>query len=233
MKTLSPHQREQAFRLYIILGALFIASLVACNLIFQKFFYWQPLPQFDFTFKISVGILPYPITFLITDLISELFGRKRSNQVVIAGLMASVFVFIIVWLAEMVPAVDFSPVDDDVFSAVFGKTGVAVLSSMVAYLIAQFVDIRVFHFWKRLTKGRHLWLRNNFSTIFSQWIDTAVVLGLLCFLGSLNWKDFGDLLLNGFIFKVLMALLDTPIFYFTTYLARQKFGLKMGEEISL
>lgn len=242
MSSLIDPRKEAAFRWYLILAGLFIAALVACNLIFQKFFYWQPLgflasddPEGwrNFTFQISVGIIPYPITFLITDLISELFGRKRANQVVLAGLAASVFVFLIVLLAELAPATDFSPVNDETFTRVFGRTGLAIGASMTAYLIAQFVDIRIFHFWKQLTKGRHLWLRNNFSTILSQLVDTTTVLLLLCSVGAIKWALFTTLLWNGFLFKVLVAALDTPFFYLITGIARRKFKLKLGEELAL
>jgi uncharacterized integral membrane protein (TIGR00697 family) len=189
--------------------------------------------EIDFIFELSVGILPYPITFLITDLISELFGRKRANQVVLAGLVASVFTYLIVIVADAVPAVGYSPVSDEQFTNVFGRTGIAVLASMLAYLGAQFVDIRIFHFWKNLTNGKHLWLRNNFSTVFSQFIDTFIVLILLCLAGAIPWDKFWMLLLNGFLFKVLVALLDTPIFYLTSWWARKHFSLKMGQEIEL
>ena len=102
---------------------------------------------------------------------------------------------------------------------------------MLAYLLAQFIDIRVFHFWKNLTKGKHLWLRNNGSTFSSQLVDTATVLALLCFAGAIEWNKFWILLLNGFLFKVLMALIDTPILYLATGIIRKKFYLKFGEEL--
>ena len=221
--------KSDAQKLYLILAGLFIAALVSCNLIFQKFFSWSPFGLY--TFEISVGIIPYPITFLVTDIISEIYGRKKANQVVMAGLFASVFVLGIVMLAESVAATSWSPVDDGTFSEVFGLTGVAVGASMLAYLLAQFIDIRIFHFWKRLTKGKHLWLRNNGSTFTSQLVDTATVLGLLCSVGAIEWHKFGILLLNGFLFKVLMAMIDTPILYLTTAYIRKRFNLKFGEEL--
>lgn len=242
---LSPVRSRQAFRLYVALAGVFIACLVAGNLIFQKFFHWQPFSALTFgadegalwyrltqyTFEISVGIIPYPLTFLVTDIISEVFGRKKANLVVFAGLFATVFIFIVVVLAQMAPATSFSPVSDNVFERVFGFTGVAVTASMTAYLLAQLVDIRIFHFWKKVTKGRMLWVRNNFSTITSQFIDTAVVLLLLCFFGAIPWKLFGALLLNGFLFKFMVAALDTPLFYLATAVLRRKFGLAPGEEV--
>ena len=104
-------------RFYLILAGIFIASLVSCNLIFQKFFTWTPFGIY--TFEISVGILPYPITFLATDLISELYGKKKADQVVISGLIASVFVMIIVIIANAAQSTIWSPVDDDLFQKVF------------------------------------------------------------------------------------------------------------------
>lgn len=237
-RTLSKKDKEAAFWLYMILAGLFIASLVTCNLIFRKFFFWEPFQgeessTWTYVFEQSVGLLPYPITFLITDLISEIFGRRKANQVVIAGLAASLFVLLIVTVAGAVPATEWSPVSDDQFYHVFGQTILAVGSSMIAYLVAQFVDIRIFHFWKRVTKGKHLWLRNNFSTITSQFIDTLTILLLLCSGGEIAWAMFGVLLINGFAFKVLVALLDTPLFYLVTYMVRKRFNLEMGEEVEL
>ncbi len=212
-------------RMYLVLAGIFIASLVCCNLIFQKFFSWTPFGLY--TFEISVGILPYPITFLVTDIISEIYGKKRANDVVKAGLVASVFVLVVIQVASLVTATPWSPIDDGTFDKVFGLTARAVFASMVAYLAAQFIDIRVFHFWKRLTRGKHLWLRNNASTIFSQLIDTALVLGILCGSGVIEWERFTALFLNGFIFKVVVAALDTPAFYLAVGLFRRLFPDEM------
>ena len=222
-------QTIKAEKWYFIFGGIFIACLVSGNLIFQKFFSWDFFNTY--TFELSVGILPYPLTFLITDLISEIYGRKRANFVVVSGLVATVFIFLLVLIADAVPATSWSPVDNATFSKVFGLTGAAVSASMIAYLLAQFIDIRVYHFWKKKTNGKHLWLRNNFSTITSQLVDTASVLALLCLFGSIEWIRFGDLLINGFLYKVLIALFDTSLLYLSVYLFRKKFGLKANEEI--
>jgi queuosine precursor transporter len=218
-----------ALRLYLILSGVFIASLVASNLIFQKFFTWSPFNLY--TFELSVGIIPYPITFLVTDIISEIYGRKKADQVVIAGIVSSLFVLLLVYIANEVNAADWSPLDNNTFSRVFGLTIVAVGSSMMAYLTAQFIDIRIFHFWKNLTKGKHLWLRNNVSTVVSQLVDTSVILILLCSAGAIGWERFFALLWNGFLFKVIAALLDTPIFYLITGYLRERFSLEPGDEI--
>ncbi|WP_106793809.1 queuosine precursor transporter [Aquimarina sp. Aq78] len=223
--------KRTAYRIYLILGALFISSLVVSNLIFQKFFYWDFFGIY--TFEISVGILPYPITFLITDIISEVYGKRKANQIVTAGIFASFFSLLIVYASSSVPATAWSPINDEIFNQVFGATVIAVFASMMAYLFAQYIDIQIFHFWKRVTKGKHLWLRNNFSTFSSQFIDTLTVLLLLCSAGIIDWDRFGILLLNGFLFKILVAALDTPILYLCVYVMRKRFKLKQGGELAL
>ena len=168
-KFMNPEKKILAQKLYLILASLFITSLVVSNLIFQKFFYWHPFDIEIFgekLFYLSVGILPYPITFLITDLISEIYGKKKANQVVTVGIFAAIFSTLIIYVADSVPAMENSPVDDALFTKVFGSTIIAVLSSMLSYLFAQYIDIHIYHFWKNLTKGKMLWLRNNFSTFF-------------------------------------------------------------------
>jgi hypothetical protein len=228
-------QKSSAQLIYLILAALFIASLVTSNLIFQKFFYWYPF-ELDFfgenLFEISVGLLPYPITFLITDILSEIYGKRKANQVVIAGIFASIFSLTIIYVSKEVPATPWSPVDNKTFINVFGAAPLAVLASMTAYLLAQLIDIRIYHFWKRKTKGKHLWLRNNFSTFSSQIIDTLTVLILLCSFEIIQWHRFLGLLISGVIFKMMIAALDTPILYGLVYIFRKKFDLKVGEEIT-
>ena len=225
-----------AQRIYLFLGALFITSLVVSNLIFQKFFYWYPIDIEIFDsklFEISVGILPYPITFLITDLISEIYGKKRANDIVIAGIFASLFSVGIILVADCVPAISDSPVDNATFKNVFSKTIIAVGASMFAYLFAQFIDIRIYHFWKNRTKGKHLWLRNNFSTWLSQFVDTFSIISLLCYFEVLPWSSFKGLLISGFLFKVLVAAFDTPFLYLGVYIFRKRFNLKVNDEIDI
>jgi len=229
--------KKLARTIYLYLGALFITSLVVSNLIFQKFFYWNPFGEFTVfgvsLFEVSVGILPYPITFLITDLISEIYGRKMANQIVTAGIFASFFSMGIILLAEVAPAIPSSPIDDATFTQVFALSPIAVLASMIAYLLAQYVDVAIYHFWKNLTKGKYLWLRNNFSTFLSQFLDTFTVVGLLCIFKVLPWDLFFGLVVSGFIFKIFIAFFDTPFLYFFVYIMRKRFGLAAGEELML
>ena len=203
---------------YIILAGIFIASLVTCNLIANKFV------TVDLGFKVfivSAGILPYPLTFLVTDLISELYGQRKANLVVFSGFIASMFVLLFLWLGSQFEAIPGSIVNDSTYNSVFQNAWRLIAASMVAYLFAQFVDVRIFHFWKKLTNGKHLWLRNNASTIFSQLIHTTLVISIL-FVGvwSSNQIFFG--IIDGWIFKMMIALIDTPIIYGIIYLLKVK-----------
>ena len=222
-------KRQTAERLYYILGALFIAALITCNLIANKFI------SLDFgykTFVISAGVLPYPVTFLITDVLSELYGQKRTTHVVLAGLVASIFVLLILWLGAQFPAIDGSPVNDEMFNTVFQNAWRVIAASMFAYLFAQLIDVRLFHFWKKVTNGKKLWVRNNFSTILSQGVDTTLVV-IVLFIGVESWSTMGGYILDGWLFKVCCAALDTFVFYGIMYWARRYFKLKVGEEIRL
>ena len=225
-----------ANNIYLILAGLFITSLVASNLIFTKIFYWYP---FDINlmgvklFELSVGILPYPLTFLITDLISEIYGQKKADQVVITGIFASIFSIGLIFISSQVPAIEGSPINDATFNSVFLNAPLAVLASMLTYLFAQFIDIRIYHYWKKLTKGKYLWLRNNFSTFTSQFVDTFTIVSLLILFGILPEEKFLVLIISGFIFKVIVAILDTPLLYLFVWMFRRKFNLKIGEEIKL
>tara|TARA_B110000503_G_scaffold18209_1_gene26656 strand:- start:3659 stop:4141 length:483 start_codon:yes stop_codon:yes gene_type:complete len=147
--------RALAQRIYLLLGILFVTSLVVSNLIFKKFFYFYPIetPVFGVKlFEISVGILPYPITFLITDLISEIYGKRKANEVVVGGVIASFFAMGIIYIAASVPATNWSPVTDGVFATVFGSTGVA-FKILIAAIDTPFLYLGVFLFRKRFKLG--------------------------------------------------------------------------------
>ena len=198
---------------FLLLAAVFLSSLVVCNLIANKF---VSLDLGVHVFEVSAGILPYPLTFLATDLLSELYGRRRANRVVWAGFAASLFALLAIWLGASLPALSFSPVDDATFNGVFANTWRVIGASMNAYLCAQFVDVRLFHFWKDLTKGKHLWLRNNASTVCSQLLDSALVVFVL-FVGKQSGEEMLSLILSAWLFKTLVALADTPLFYLGTW----------------
>ena len=211
---------------YIILSGIFIASLVTCNLIENKFV------TVDLGFKVfivSAGILPYPLTFLVTDLISELYGQKKANLVVFSGFVASMFVLLFLWLGSQFDAIPSSIVNDMTYDSVFQNAWRLIAASMVAYLFAQFIDVRIFHFWKKLTNGKHLWLRNNGSTIASQLVDTTLVICIL-FVGVWETNQIKSAIIDGWLFKMLMAFIDTPIIYGIIHLLKGKIDIAELEE---
>ncbi len=211
---------------YLLLSGLFLGSLVVTNLIANKFL------TVDLGFKVfvlSAGALPYPLTFLVTDLLSEVYGRRRANQVVWAGLLVSMFVLFALWMGAQFPAIAQSPVDDDTYLRVFKNAWRVIAASMTAYLAAQLVDVRLFHFWKNLTGGKHLWLRNNGSTILSQLLDSVLVV-LVLFWGVMSMDRMLSVMLDLWLFKALVALLDTPFFYLGTAWLSKWTGLSAGAD---
>ena len=221
-------------RVFLIFAGLFLGSMTMLNILgisrFIKLYEWPYRlangEVWDIPFVVAIGVLPYPVTFLCTDFISEFYGRKRANWVVWVGLMLNIWVVFILWIGGILPGAF-----EDPELAAQGKTPFfqirqlafgAVGASMIAYLAAQFCDVHLFHFWKRLTKGKWLWLRNNGSTLISQLVDTiAVILITHYFVTSLvkepavpDWMELGVLILTGYSFKMVIALLDTIPFYF-------------------
>ena len=216
-----------ADKLYLVLAGIFVASLVTCNLIANKFV------SIDLGFKtfiVSAGILPYPLTFLVTDILSEIYGKKRASMVVLSGFIASLFVLLFLWIGSQFSAINGSPIDNDTYNLVFSNAWRVIFASMIAYLSAQFLDVRLFHFWKRMTKGRHLWLRNNASTIGSQLVDTILVISVL-FVGVWDADQIISAIIDGWLFKMLVAFIDTPLFYLISHYLRNFFDLKLGEEL--
>jgi len=202
---------------FMLLASLFLAALIVCNIVANK------IVTVDLGFKqfvVSAGILPYPVTFLVTDLLSEMYGRRRANSVVAAGFLASVFVLGVVWLGMQFPAVPDSLVGDELYSSFFYSTERNIFGSMIAYLVAQYLDVIFFHMWRRLTKGRHLWLRNNASTVVSQLIDTVLVVTIL-FYGRIDDQLLIHMILDGWFFKALCALVDTPLIYLGVAILRR------------
>ncbi|QNI93440.1 conserved hypothetical integral membrane family protein [Synechococcus sp. A15-127] len=176
---------------------------------------------------VAVGALPYPITFLCTDLISELWGEQKANQVVWVGLLLNGWVLLILWLGGLLPAMPGT--SETTFRTIQALSFGSIGASMVAYLTAQFVDVRLFHFWKKLTNGRALWLRNNGSTLVSQLVDTSAVVLISHYgahvlpvrPGEPVLPQLGSFIASGYLFKLLAALADTlPFIWLTGWLRR-------------
>ena len=172
---------------------------------------------------LTTGILTYPLTFVLTDLVSELWGRKRADFMVWMGFAMSFVMLVLVKLARALPP---SPLwtnaelgmDADglqaAFDASFFYPGSLLFASMTAYLVAQLLDVRLYHFWWRVTKGGHMWVRNNGSTMISQLVDTIIVNGIFLHWGLLmDWATVFEIIAAVYLCKVVLALLDTPLIY--------------------
>lgn len=197
--------------IFLLLAGFFLSSLVLANSFVFKFID-VPLPIIGVA-TISLGVLPYPITFLCTDLISELYGKQRANAIVLTGAAVSAYMLVLLQIGRVLPVSHLQEAAiQDHYMAVFGQSARAIFASMVAYLLAQFVDVRLYHFWRKLTDGRHLWLRNNASTMLSQLIDTTAVVTVL-FYGVWSWSEIGAVIIASYVFKLVVAAADTPLMY--------------------
>lgn len=243
-----PELRERRERVFLVLAGVFLCAMTMLNIIgITRFIQLGPL-------SLAVGVLPYPLTFLCTDLISELYGRARANFLVWVGLGLNFFIIGVMWLGNTLPAGDSqapwqvlvlaqdlsTPSGDtlsgtiELFELMYACTSGAVLASMLAYIAAQFCDVQLFHFFKRLTNGKHLWLRNNFSTLISQMVDSFMVItvtfGAAYLAGSFTLGALGLLMLSNYLFKMVVALLDTVPFYLLTAKLRQTLELPLQVE---
>ncbi len=199
-------------RLFLFLSGIFLTALVVGNIIgTTKFVSFLGL-------TVPAGVLAYPFTFLATDLISELYGKKRAQFLVWIGFGMNLFLLFLMTAGHLLPDATGVSAATNTFERVYEFMIGNVIASMIAYLIAQSVDVHVFHFWKRLTKGKHLWLRNNGSTMFSQIVDTVAILSILYFADNLG-PDINtipkliELIFASYLFKFFFALFDTPFFY--------------------
>ncbi len=216
---------------FMILSGLFLGSLTMLNILGITKFITLDFSLFgaSIPFPIAVGVLAYPLTFLCTDLISELYGRKRANMVVWVGLILNFWVLFILWLGGVLPP---GPELDAAGSIVSGSNGAvfynvqmatfaATMASMIAYTLAQFIDVQVFHMLKKATKGKYLWVRNNGSTLVSQLVDSTVVILITHYYADALPKDDTGVItqpliyfiMASYLFKFVVAILDTAPFY--------------------
>ena len=192
---------ESRQKALILLIAVFVGSLAIASVLASKILMIGGL-------VFPAGVLAYSVTFLITDVISEVWGKKRAKQVVFSGFIALLFVLLLIKLSMMLPAASFWE-NDKAYTTLLGSTMRIIIASFIAYLVSQFHDVWAFHFWRRKTKGKHLWLRNNASTLVSQLLDTVIFISI-AFYGTM---PILGLIKGQYLVKVLIAVLDTPIVY--------------------
>lgn len=220
--------------IYTSLCVLFSVLIVMGNLIYQKFVYLPILPFH--TFELSVGAILYPLTFLLTDLITEFYGKEKANYCVRLGISMNILVACFIMIMDQLESTTWSKVDDTTFHTVFGFYSVAFVGSIIACYTAQLVDIALYLWIRKITKGKWLWARNNGSTAISLFIDTFIVISFMTIFHVLPADRMVTLIINSYCFKLFFAVCSTPLFYFCVgvikYLQKppniqsKKFGLR-------
>jgi len=220
---------------YLILTTLFSVVLVLTNIIGVKLFQGPFNPT---AHALTTGIITYPITFLLTDVVSEIWGLKKANAMVLIGFLMSFVMLIFVQIAMYLPAhpywvapdnpFGFETVDEyqNAYNSVFSVNGKLLFGSMSAYMVAQLLDVRLYHMWRRITKGKYLWIRNNGSTSISQLVDTFIVNSILFYWGF-GWEFWQGIsvMLTIYFYKLILAVIDTPLIYLSVAMIKKKFGL--------
>ena len=168
---------------------------------------------------IDAGIIAYPLTFLISDVLSEVYGRKTTTKVVWLGFLANLIMISFVYTAGQIPAASFWN-DQESYDKILGSVPRIVVASMLAFIVSQNHDIMAFEMWRNFTKGRFLWLRNNASTIVSQGIDTMIFVSV-AFIGIYSNDEIWNMIWITYIIKIVVALADTPLVYLIVYLTKQ------------
>ncbi len=241
--------RERRERAFLVLAGIFLSAMTLLNVVgITRFIQLGPL-------ALAVGVLPYPLTFLCTDLISELYGRARANFLVSVGLGINFLILGVLTVGAYAPPVPeavmppwqvlqlAAPVslpngaivegEIGLFQLIYATTSGAVFASMMAYVAAQYCDVQLYHFWKRVTRGKHLWLRNNFSTLLSQLVDSLMVVtvtfGAAFLAGDIAMGTLLTLVGSNYAFKAICALVDTIPLYAAVHWLRGYLHLAPGE----
>lgn len=213
---------EKAYSIFLV---IFITMIVLTNIIGVKLFE-------IYSITLTTGIITYPLTFLITDIVCEVFGKKKASLMVLLGFFASILSLIFINLAVILPgsevwvnnSLGYNSIEDmqNAYESVFTLPGFLITASMLAYLVAQLIDVSIFHYLKKLTSGKKLWLRNNISTIFSQLVDTIIVNSIFLYFGlNLDWDIILKIIIASYIFKILIAIFDTPFVYIGVHLTKK------------
>lgn len=204
--------------LQLLLLGLFVSILVAANAGGSKLIAFGPLAA-------SATVFAYAISFLITDITCEVFGKEVARAFVIAGFVGVLLAAIFFRVAVVAPPAPFYS-SQEAFELVFQTSPRLLAGGLAGYLVSQFFDVRFYHYLKRLTRGRHMWLRNNVSTLSSQFIDTSIFI-FIAFYGIV--EELLMLILGQYVIKVLIAILDTPVLYGAVFLVNK--GLRLAHEV--
>ncbi len=206
----TPRNQQRAGNYLALLACVYSGSLVLAAVLASKIIAVGGL-------VVPAGVLAYSLTFLITDVISEIWGKERAQTVVVGGFITLVLVFVLTGISIIWPPASFWP-HQQAYETILGSSARIMVASLTAYLFSQYHDVWAFHFWRRVTTERFLWLRNNASTIVSQLLDSVVFIAI-AFYGVM---PLVPLILGQWVVKVGVAVLDTPLVYLLVYLVRRR-----------
>lgn len=211
---------------FTILAGIFITNAVVAELIGGKIIQLGP-------FIMSIGILPWPVVFLTTDLINEYYGKNGVKKLTFITASLIAYAFIVLFFSINIPAAKgVSAVTDEQFQAVFGQSMWIIFASIVAFLVSQFVDVFIFWLLRNKTGGKMIWLRSTGSTVVSQLIDTFIVLGIAFWLtGKMSTSEYVNAALTGYTFKLIIAIILTPLIYLGRYLVNNYLGKELSEQL--
>lgn len=212
--------------IFTILAGIFITNAVVAELIGGKIIQIGP-------FIMSIGIIPWPVVFLTTDLINEYFGKNGVKKLTLITASLIVYAFIVLLFSITIPAAKgVSVVTDEQFRAVFGQSMWIIFASIIAFLVSQFVDVFIFWMLRKKTGKKMIWLRSTGSTVFSQLIDTFIVLGIAFWLtGKMTTNEYLNAALTGYIFKLIIAIILTPLIYLGHYVVDKYLGEELSDQL--
>ncbi len=224
-------------KLFVVCAGIFLTALVVAEATASKLFTVLDLP---FTLHIlgqgfdqvimTAGVIAFPVTFIITDLINEYYGKKGIRFITILGMVMIIFEYLLIQIAIKVPTATISPVPGDAFQVVFGASGRIIVGSLIAYLVGQLADISLFHWLRSLTDGRHLWLRATGSTFGSQFLDTFIVL-FVAFYGPMTLQTIIAVTLFNYTYKFVVAIVITPVIYLAHWIMDWYLGDETSHEL--
>jgi len=211
---------------FTILAGIFITNAVVAELIGGKIIQLGP-------FIMSIGIIPWPVVFLTTDLINEYYGKNGVKKLTFITASLIAYAFIVLFFSINIPAAKgISAVTDEQFQAVFGQSMWIIFASIIAFLVSQFVDVFIFWLLRNKTGGKMIWLRSTGSTVVSQLIDTFIVLGIAFWLtGKMSTDEYINAALTGYTFKLIIAILLTPLIYLGHYLVNNYLGKELSDQL--
>lgn len=192
---------------FTLLGGIFITNAIVAELIGGKLIGIGP-------FILSVGILPWPIVFVVTDLINEYFGKEGVKKLTMLTTALILYTFLILFFAMQIPANSISSVSNEAFQQVFGQSMWIIIGSIIAFVCSQLIDATLFVFFKKKTGDKMIWLRSTGSTVISQLFDSFIVAGIAFWLtGKVSTADYINMASTGYLFKLLLAVCLTPLIY--------------------